>query len=216
MSADFVDLYHLKGMQCIWQAYSDDMFSESLGPDFHHEDMVNMAGWSRFYFKGILPKDVVYMRCDICNPQTKQLLRSFYFKFTKSYQTSLSGMTYVKDPILEEKIVHDGVLQEMRPVKNKSGEIVRYDYGHVTFKKKKLFDIGSSQPSAGEARVNAITQFMQRYSEKPKMIFLVTPPHLMAYAKLILILLKQLVDLNFDQSYMTKSNQKPSKFLNFL
>lgn len=31
----------------------------------------------------------------------------------------------------------------------------------------------------------------------------------MKYAKLILILIKQLVDLNFDQSYMTKSNQKP-------
>ena len=29
------------------------------------------------------------------------------------------------------------------------------------------------------------------------------------YAKLILILVKQLVDLNFDKSYMTKSNQKP-------
>ena len=39
--------------------------------------------------------------------------------------------------------------------------------------------------------------------------FLVTPPHLMNYAKLILILIKQLVDLNFDQSYMTKDNQKP-------
>lgn len=31
----------------------------------------------------------------------------------------------------------------------------------------------------------------------------------MNYAKLILILIKQLVDLNFDQSYMTKENQKP-------
>lgn len=29
------------------------------------------------------------------------------------------------------------------------------------------------------------------------------------YAKLILILIKQLVDLNFDRSYMTKSDQKP-------
>lgn len=32
---------------------------------------------------------------------------------------------------------------------------------------------------------------------------------MMKYAKLILILIKQLVDLNFDKSYMTKSNQKP-------
>lgn len=48
-----------------------------------------------------------------------------------------------------------------------------------------------------------------RYAEQPKAVFLVTPPHLMKYAKIILILLKQLVDLNFDKSYMTKSNQKP-------
>ena len=33
--------------------------------------------------------------------------------------------------------------------------------------------------------------------------------NLRKYAKLILILIKQLVDLNFDKSYMTKSNQKP-------
>ena len=31
----------------------------------------------------------------------------------------------------------------------------------------------------------------------------------MKYAKLILILLTQLVNLNFDKSYLTKSNQKP-------
>ena len=47
------------------------------------------------------------------------------------------------------------------------------------------------------------------YAEKPKFVFLVTPPHLMKYAKLILILIKQLVDVSFDQSYMTKANQKP-------
>ena len=39
--------------------------------------------------------------------------------------------------------------------------------------------------------------------------FLVTPPHLMKYAKLILILITQLVNLNFDKSYMTKEDQKP-------
>src|SRR5699024_3265069 len=60
---------------------------------------------------------------------------------------------------------------------------------------------------SGEAPVVIATKV--RYSEKPKAVFLVTPPHLMKYAKLILILVKQLVDLNFDQSYMAKPNQKP-------
>ena len=56
---------------------------------------------------------------------------------------------------------------------------------------------------------HAVLQTSVRYSEKPSAVFLVTPPHLMKYAKIILILVKQLVDLNFDKSYMTKSNQKP-------
>src|SRR5699024_9604887 len=42
-----------------------------------------------------------------------------------------------------------------------------------------------------------------------KAVFLVTPPHLMKYAKLILILVKQLFDISVDQSYLTKENQKP-------
>lgn len=47
------------------------------------------------------------------------------------------------------------------------------------------------------------------YSDRTKAIFLVTPPHLTKYAKLLLILIKQLVDQNFDSSYMTKPSQKP-------
>lgn len=38
---------------------------------------------------------------------------------------------------------------------------------------------------------------------------MVTPPHLMQYAKLLLILLTQLTNLNFDRAYMAKNNQKP-------
>lgn len=208
MSADFISLYHLKGMQCVWQAYSDPLFKESLGKDFYHEDLVNTAGWSRFYFKGIFPKDTAYLKCEIRNPQTSQLMRTFYFKFVKTYQTSLDGRTYVKDPILGQKIVHDGILTELRPVKDPKTGKTTFKRGHVTYKTEKMKDI-ATKPHKETVKARAITQFMQRYSEKQKMVFLVTPPHLMKYAKLILILIKQLVDLNFDQSYMTKDNQKP-------
>ena len=34
-----------------------------------------------------------------------------------------------------------------------------------------------------------------------------TPPHLMVYAKLVLILLKQTVDEQFESSYMTKESK---------
>lgn len=208
LNADFVAYHHLKGMQCVWQAYEDPEFKKSLGKDFSHSDLITIAGWARFYFKGIFPKDTAYLKCEIQNPQTSQLLRTFYFKFVKSYQTSLDGRTYVKDPILGEKIVRDGILTELRPFKDKKTGKTVYKKGNVTFTAEKVREV-DNLPVKEKVQVRAITQLMQRYSEKPKMIFLVTPPHLMSYAKLILILIKQLVDLNFDQSYMTKSDQKP-------
>lgn len=207
MQADFIKKYHLLGMQCKWQAYSDAGFTESLGKDFYHEDLINRAGWARFYFKGIFPEEVAYLKCDIVNPQTEQLVRTFYFRFQKMYQTTLSGRMYMKDPILGNKIVKNGVMTELRPVREADGKTV-YKPGHVTFKTEHIVDL-DTMPRMEQTKARAVMQFMLNYSEKPKMVFLVTPPHLMSYAKLILILIKQLVDLNFDQSYMTKANQKP-------
>lgn len=68
---------------------------------------------------------------------------------------------------------------------------------------------GGGNPEKVSYQARAVTQKLSRYSESPKALFLVTPPHLMKYAKLILILVKQLFDVSADQAYMTKSNQKP-------
>ena len=70
-------------------------------------------------------------------------------------------------------------------------------------------EIRKTAVKSEEVKTNIFVNLSAKYQEKCKMVFLVTPPHLMNYAKLILILIKQLVDLNFDQSYMTKENQKP-------
>ena len=126
----------------------------------------------------------------------------------KSYQTTLDGRTYMRDPILGNKIVHDGIMTELVRVKDKKTGKTVYRKGHVTYKAEKMKDVATT-PHKETVQVRAVIQHMNAYSEKQKMVFLVTPPHLMAYAKLILILVKQLVDLNFDQSYMTKDNQKP-------
>ena len=206
----YIDKYRLKGLQAKWQAFKDEEFKESLGPDFYHEDMIGLTGWAKCYFKGILPNDIAYFKLEIINPATNMLVRTFYFKFTKSYQTSLDGRTYMSDPILETKIVKDGFLEELVKVnKNINGKVVtKFMPGHLKYTDEHIVDI-ETNPHKEAYKKQVIVQTMVRYSEKPKCVFLVTPPHLMKYAKLILILIKQLVDLNFDQSYMTKSDQKP-------
>lgn len=205
--SDFLKKYHLIGMQAKWMSFSDRNFEHAMGKDFSHEDLVSREGWARYYFKGMYPEDTAYVRLQIVNPGTGMLIRTFYFQFKKSYQTSLDARYYVTDPVLGSKLVKNGILIELRRFKKKDGTIV-YRKGKTTFKQQKIVDVLSSSKKE-EVNTNAIIQDSVRYCEKPKMIFLVTPPHLMKYAKLILILIKQLVDLNFDKSYMTKSNQKP-------
>lgn len=206
-SAEFVKKYHLMGLQARWQSYEDPEFKKSLGKDFYHEDTVSRECWAMYYFKGIYPKNKAYAKLELVNAQTGRLVRTFYFEFTKSYQMSLDSRYYINDPVLDEKIVKNGVLVELRPFTKNDGSVV-YRPGKTTFDEWKIKDIMNGGAKT-KVKTPAIMQDMVRYAEKPKMVFLVTPPHLMKYAKLILILIKQLVDLNFDKSYMTKSNQKP-------
>lgn len=209
-NSDYMKKYALMGMQCRWESFADKNFEKSLGKDFLHEDTVSREGWAMYYFKGKYEKDVAYIRLQLVNPSTNMLIRTFYFMFKKSYQMSLDARYYVTDPILGTKIPKNGTLVELRRGETKTGK-VQYKRASTTFPQTRVRDVLSDTTKETQ-QVKAIIRTMVRYSEQPKMVFLVTPPHLMKYAKLILILVKQLVDLNFDKSYMTKSNQKPGMF----
>lgn len=205
---DYITKNHYIGLQCKWDAYEDKEFKKPLGKLFEHSDIVSREGWARYFFDGKFEKDTAYVRLRLMNASTGVLVHTYYFEFHKGYQTSLDGRTYTKDPILGTKIAKNGTIFELMP--GKDGKFVA---GSTTFTRKHLAPIDDNSKNVSykmeDETVPCITQSYVRYAEKPKMTFLVTPPHLMKYAKLILILIKQLVDLNFDQSYMTKESQKP-------
>ncbi|WP_431872667.1 type IV secretory system conjugative DNA transfer family protein [Nocardiopsis eucommiae] len=203
-ASNYLKRDHLIGAQARWDAYADAGFTEPLGQDFEHDDIVSREGWARFYFQGKFPRDVAHVRLRLLNPQTGMLIRTFYFRFMKDYQTSLNGRFFITDPVTDQKIVRNGILLELK--RNDDGAFAP---GRTTYPQMRLTNITGDLPEKEMAQANAIINTMVRYSEQPKAVFLVTPPHLMKYAKLILILIKQLVDLNFDKSYMTKENQKP-------
>lgn len=223
---DYLKSQHLVGMQCLWDAFEDENFEKNLGKDFFHEDTVSREGWARYFFKGCFKSEKAYVRLRIKDVGSDMLVKTFYFEFQKSYQTSYDGRTYMKDPVLGTKIVKNGFLTEMIKVRTKDGKTA-FRRRPSTFDKNTILNIidaaqqleelpederdekRSEIVERGMVKTNIFSSLSAKYQEKCKMVFLVTPPHLMKYAKLILILIKQLVDLNFDQSYMTKSNQKP-------
>lgn len=176
-NADFIAKYHFVGLQAVWDSYEDDGFENCLGKDFHHEDMVTREGWARYYFDGKYKNEIAYVRLQIKNPSTGALVRTFYFEFKKNYQTSLDGRVYMKDPVLDEKIVKNGILTELRKFKKKDGVIV-FRKSKTTFEQEKILDFTEKDRKKIKVKTNAIISTMCRYAEKPKMVFLVTPPHL--------------------------------------
>ncbi|MGW3971043.1 type IV secretory system conjugative DNA transfer family protein [Streptomyces ardesiacus] len=209
---NYVKRDHLVGQQAVCSAYADPMFTENLGEDFEHEEIVGREGWARYNFKGKFPGDEAWLKLELVNPQTKMLVRTFYFSFTKNYQVSLNGRHYVVEPVTGKKIVKNGVMRELKPVREggtRDGKILSFQPGDTLYPDTRLDFSGGGNPEKVSYQARAITQTLSRYSESPKALFLVTPPHLMKYAKLILILVKQLFDVSADQAYMTKSNQKP-------
>ncbi|MEU9167872.1 type IV secretory system conjugative DNA transfer family protein [Streptomyces sp. NPDC048420] len=209
---NYVKRDHLVGQQAVWSAYADPMFTDNLGADFEHEEIVGREGWARYNFKGKFPGDEAWLKLELVNPQTKMLVRTFYFSFTKNYQVSLNGRHYVVEPVTGKKIVKNGVMRELKPVREggtRDGKILSFQAGDTLYPDSRLDFSGGGNPEKVSYQARAITQTLSRYSESPKALFLVTPPHLMKYAKLILILVKQLFDVSADQAYMTKSNQKP-------
>lgn len=219
---EFLSMNHFPSAQVRWSAFEDINFTKPLGEKFDHTDLISSTGWAMYFIDGIFPTDKVYLKLQIFNSKTDILIDEYFFMFQKSYQTTLDARSYVTDPILEEKIVKDGTLTELQEVElskeqkeashyeSKEKHPKVYEPGKRTFVQKRLKVDENGKPSEPENEpVSVIMQMTVRYSEKPKIIFMVTPPHLAKYTKLLLILLKQLVDLNFDQSYLTKPDQKP-------
>src|SRR5690606_20573450 len=115
--------------------------TENLGKDFAHEDIVSMEGWARYYFKGIFPTDKAWIKLELVNPQTKMLVRTFYFEFTKDYMVSLNGRHYITEPVSGKKIVKNGVLRELKPVRaggTKDGAIESFKPDDTMFPHTKL------------------------------------------------------------------------------
>lgn len=204
-ASEYLEKYKLVGLQSVWSAYEDINFTKKMDDKlFSHSQIIDRDGWARYFFDGKFPTRKNYIKLEIKNPRSNLLIRTFYFEVELTYKTDLSGRRYIKDPVLNTKVIRDGALRELR--KNKQSGLFEYK---DTMIKRRYHDL--LDPDVGEQTIKilAFSQKTVKYTERPKIIFFITPPHLMSYAKLILILIKQMVDVNFEGSYMTKDNQKP-------
>lgn len=179
-----------------WSIYKDAKFTQKYeGKAFEHEGRVPDSNWIWGFFAGIIPTDVAYLKLDI--EAGNVVAKSFYFKFVKGYKR-FEGITYVTNPITHKKIVSGGTLIEIDP---KTGKPYSTEF---TSKELDLL-----QNSYHEVTKPAIVANQVFYSEQPKAVFAITPPHLQVYQKHILVIIKQILDEQYSNSYVTKQNRKP-------
>lgn len=192
----FTKKFRITEQLCEWEIFRDSRLTESYGgDDFKHMEKLAPSGWTWIYFKGILDQDVSYVRLNISSGST--VIKSLAFRFTKGYKT-FDDITYVIDPITGDKIVYGGTMEEW--------DIARQEVKHSTFQNN-VYDPTLDSYVLKEMPVIASNQVY--YTERPKFIFAITPPHLQVYQKHVLIMIKQIIDEIYSMSYTTKSNRKP-------
>lgn len=192
----FIKKFRINEELCVWTTYKDPYFKEQYeGDDFSHKEKLAPSGWTWCYFAGIFETEKAYVKLSIYTGST--LVKNFYFRFTKGYKT-FDDISYIIDPITKKKIVAGGTLEEW--------DIDTQQVRVSTFPTHVFNYIGQCYDLK---EVPIITSNQVYYTERPKCIFAVTPPHLQVYQRHILIMIKQILDEIYSMSYATKESRKP-------
>lgn len=192
----YIKKFRIAQEKAVWQVYKDRQFKEPYGgKDYIHEEKISPNNWTWGYFGGIFGNEKTYIKLSIETNGT--VIKEFFFEFIKGYK-KFDGITYVIDPITKKKIISGGTLLELDP-QTKEPQV-------STFTSKQV-DV-SAQSYTNVTRP-ILTSNQVFYSERPKFVFAITPPHLQVYQKHILIIIKQILDEQYSLSYVTKANRKP-------
>jgi type IV secretory pathway TraG/TraD family ATPase VirD4 len=179
----------------------------SPDPGFSHTDTLSANGWAYFYLREVIPGEVAYVLLEVVSAVSGTVIETLRFRFDKGYRRTDRGRTIVSKPLTGEPIVRDGLLTEVSV--GGGDHVSAYAQDLVTKDEAGIVQLA-------ERNSPIIRSTSVRYSESVKAMFLITPPHLDKYARLLLILLRDMVDLNFEASYMTRTNQKPDYGTKFM
>ena len=219
-TSEWMTRYKYAGKMVRWSAWTDDTFTEELDPElFRHSFNIGRDGWVHYAFDGKFQGRDGYVKMEIVNPDNNVPMKTFYFKGRLDYLTRLDGKSFIKNPVTKEKILRNGTLTELRLVKDRNGNKKFVPRNTMIMKKVKDFtnytEGGRALPDK-EIEVHAFSDLKLKYTDKPKFINFITPPHLTPYARLILILVKQVTDSAFSSAYLTKADQKPLYGTNYM
>lgn len=194
---EYVKKFRIAKELAHWSVYRDSQFTDEYsGKQFEHDEKVGSSNWVWGYFGGIFEQEVTYLKLSL-KTSGGTVIHDFHFRFTKGYK-KYDGITYVIDPITKKKILSGGTLVEF-DVESQKPKVTEFQ--------SKQIDI--SAQSYHEVVKPILTSNQVYYSERPKFVFAITPPHLQVYQKHILTIIKQILDEQYSESYVVKPTRKP-------
>ena len=195
-----------------WSAYSDKEFKKSLGKQFVYQNNISPDGWISYVTKAIFPSETSYLKLEIFEQATGLPMHTWYFKFVKNYQTTLDGRSFVVDPVSDERVVQDGYLTQIQRIRQKDGTYKFVDQP-IRLKRSRVNLLENDPDLAVGQRMDyevpLFEQLQVHYLEEPTIVFFITPPHLKSFARIILILINQMFNMQVSESYLTLPSQKP-------
>lgn len=212
LNKEYMRAKKLLGLGIKFTGYADKDFSIPLGSEYDHDDTVTETGWCNCFFSGVFKEDVVYYKAQIFNRRTGYAVKSFHFRLTKKYMTTLSGTSYFLDPVLNERIPKGLIVEEVH--KDDKGNVFEANSTFVF--DTVVWDSKEKKCVKSVVKMPALERTRATYIEKPLAIFLITPPDKTKYAKLLLIFMSQITNAAFKYTYITKANQKPIVGLDFI
>lgn len=194
---DYVKKFRITKELAKWTIYRDKEFTDRYeGDEFKHDERVSSSNWVWGYFEGIFDQEETYIKLEL-STSDGTTAKEFYFLFTKGYK-KYDSISYVLNPITRNKIVSGGTLVELdrRTKEHKTSEFTNHQ-------------INVMSNSYEDVTKPILTANQVFYTEQPKFVFAITPPHLQVYQKHILIIIKQILDEQYGNSYVIKPSRKP-------
>lgn len=195
-----------------WSAYDDADFEKSLGKQFEYQNNITADGWISYVTKGLFPHETSYLKLEVFEQATGLPVHTWYFRFKKNYQVTLDGRSFVVDPVSEERVVQDGYLTQIQRVRQKDGSYKTF-FAPISLPRTRVnLRENDKDTKVGDVikyQVPLFEQIQVHYVEEPTMVFFITPPHLKSFARIILILINQMFNMQVDESYLTLPSQKP-------
>lgn len=236
---EFLTKHPYKNAIAYWESFHDPAMKHPYkGKGFTYRGSVDKYGWAEALFEGVFDNEIksvddgnkqnprrrrgskqplTYLRLSIIDPDSindpntpNLVLDTYSFIFKKNFRKSTNGRNYAMDKITNKREVQGGSMRQYTYVA--STNTARPYVGRF-YKNVHSLDMSLSLQEAKSKTIRKayriIDDYDIHYSDNPTALFLVAPPSMPVYNKLLLNTIDLLYNEQVESAFLGTDDQKP-------